>query len=808
MVLNDNTNEKKRTIKMANGYLLSVILPAIILMLSYFLNGVYPGSEKSILIFDMGAQYASFYSYLHQLGDGFNTLMYQTVSALGGGFYGTWAYYISDPLSFIVLLFGRSGLPLALYILTVLKISLCGLSFSVYIKKGRLRCNDDVLIILSSTAYALMTYNVFYSMNLMWIDGVMLLPIVILGVDLICDKKSVLPFIISLAAAVVLNYYTAYMIILFVVLYYLFLAIYKRMPVASFVKNGMIFLCSGILSGLISAFVWLPVLIDIGSGKLSEETKSMVGFIRNPIAVLRQLLPFSYDSFFSKGAPPAYCGIIITLSLVLYFFSKRISTRQKVAVALVYAVYMISLCWDRTDVIWHVMQIPNFFPARYIFTLSFFMICIFVECVSANKELILGFSKRKMISIAALLVFIIDISVNCFYTIRTLDSDPITGGYINNIYFEHHLNSTGLLKTAVEDDRFRIVSDADFSSNDGLLYGIPSLDYFSSSYNLGLSDLLRGMGLNVNHNDINDLGLCPVSASLLGVDYYVEYYNGLSSNSLTQYFSEYENAYGLGIYENPYSFPDAYIINEHDDADFTYNVFDNLNRYFFDVTGTDNIFIECANESVSSYLSNEDVIRTEFTVYPSAGMHLYFYVSPEDYYRILDGTCYDSLYLGGNCLASYVNVGNRYIVDLGYSDGTPLDFTFDSKSESSHVWFYSFDQDLYCKTMNTFTFDYLSDASYDSKGINYSFDMSNDSEVLLLLPYEDGYYVTLDGSPAKYYDYKDALVKLRIPEGSHFVRIKYFTPGLKTGFALTVFGLILLVFYALFLSPKKNRSII
>ena len=65
-----------------------------------------------------------------------------------------------------------------------------------------------------------MAYNISYTLNIMWLDGVFLLPIV-LGylVEMIeTDKKTGL--IISLTLLIISQFYMAYIVILFSIVYF------------------------------------------------------------------------------------------------------------------------------------------------------------------------------------------------------------------------------------------------------------------------------------------------------------------------------------------------------------------------------------------------------------------------------------------------------------------------------------------------------------------------------------------------------------------------------------------------------------
>ena len=72
---------------------------------------------------------------------------------------------------------------------------------------------------LFSIAYALMGYMLVYQQNIMWLDGVILLPLVIMGIDRIFENRSFLFYSFFLGLSLVTNYYIGYMICIFSVIY-------------------------------------------------------------------------------------------------------------------------------------------------------------------------------------------------------------------------------------------------------------------------------------------------------------------------------------------------------------------------------------------------------------------------------------------------------------------------------------------------------------------------------------------------------------------------------------------------------------
>ena len=61
----------------------------------------------------------------------------------------------------------------------------------------------------------------------MWLDGLVFLPLIILGIEKIIDERRPLLYIISLAVMLYANYFIAYMICLFSCLYFICYLIIK-----------------------------------------------------------------------------------------------------------------------------------------------------------------------------------------------------------------------------------------------------------------------------------------------------------------------------------------------------------------------------------------------------------------------------------------------------------------------------------------------------------------------------------------------------------------------------------------------------
>ena len=124
---------------------------------------------------------------------------------------------------------------------------------------------------LISLSYALMQYNMLQSSNIMWLDGVILLPLLLLAVYRFVSGNRKRWLFLTVLFSIAINWYTGYMTGLFAVCYFLYeriLKIDKPDPKERkrFIKDTI--LCGGImLAGVLgSCFIFYPVVVGLQKG--------------------------------------------------------------------------------------------------------------------------------------------------------------------------------------------------------------------------------------------------------------------------------------------------------------------------------------------------------------------------------------------------------------------------------------------------------------------------------------------------------------------------------------------------------------
>lgn len=387
---------------------LSFALPLFILLLSYFIFGVYPFGEESVLSLDLNGQYVYYYDYMYDVLAGKESIFYSWSRNLSGEFMGIIGYYLGSPFNFLVWIFPREMITEGLLTMMVCKVGAIGLCMSIYLSRGK--GFKPLTCIIFSVCYALCSYTIVQTMNPMWLDGVMILPIIAYGIEKLIDEGKFIILTISLVYAFVTCFYIGYMIAIFSAIYFLYYAAasHKKGLARLFIGRGVLFTGVALVSAMMSCYMLIPVYHSLSYGKFdfSEPDYSSVYTNFDMIEFLDKLFPNTYDTVRMSGLPFIYCGTIVLLLLPCYFFMKKIRGRDRIAGAVIISVLCVSMWICQVDMLWHGGQLPNWLPYRYSFMLSFLMTAFAARAFDSIEEI----RKKQLAGIAlawfAVLIYI------------------------------------------------------------------------------------------------------------------------------------------------------------------------------------------------------------------------------------------------------------------------------------------------------------------------------------------------------------------------------------------------------------------
>ena len=364
-------------------------IPFLILLIAYFIFGVYPFGKESVLSLDLNGQYVYYYDYMYDVFAGEESVFYSWSRNLSGEFMGIIGYYLGSPFNFLVWMFPRDMITEGLLTMMVTKVGAIGLCTAIYLSRGR--GFGKLTTIVFSASYALCSYTMVQTMNPMWLDGVMILPLVVYGIEKLIDEGKFAMCTISLVYAFVTCFYIGFMIAIFSAIYFLYYSVvsHKKGLARLFIGRGLLFTGVAIVSAMISCYMLIPVYNSLSYGKFefSEPDYSSVYTNFDLIEMLDKMFPLTYDTVRMSGLPFIYCGTIVLLLLPCYFFTKKIRGRDRIGAAVIISILCVSMWICQVDMLWHGGQLPNWLPYRYSFMLSFLMVRFAAEAFNNIDEI-------------------------------------------------------------------------------------------------------------------------------------------------------------------------------------------------------------------------------------------------------------------------------------------------------------------------------------------------------------------------------------------------------------------------------------
>lgn len=408
-----------------NRYIIySFLATAGTMLIIFFCNQMVPFGDKTILRMDLYHQYGPLFAELYERVMSGASLTYSWVSGLGSCFLGNYFNYLSSPIGAIILFFGHKNMSEAIAAMILIKAALSASTFTYYLKRS-LKSQSFVSTSFG-IMYAFCAYMLAYYWNVMWLDAMVLLPIVLLGIERIINHGKSATYITGLALTMLSNYYMSYMLCIFSVIYFIYyfasnnsvdsLVNHRTKPDDliskiinnKFIRSGTIFALASFAAAGLMACVLLPVYSVLQSSSATSGTFpteldsyfKFFDFFANHFAGLTTTIRSSGDDVL----PNVYCGILTIILAPLYFFTKSISKKEKVATLALLAVIYFSFNINIANYIWHGFHYPNDLPYRQSFIYSFILLVMAYKTFIRLREF-----KARDIGIvgAALVAFVV-----------------------------------------------------------------------------------------------------------------------------------------------------------------------------------------------------------------------------------------------------------------------------------------------------------------------------------------------------------------------------------------------------------------
>ena len=363
------------------AYLISLALPPVILFIAYAIFGMYPFGKNSVLGLDLNAQYVYYFDYMYDVFAGKESIFYCWSGSLSGEFLGLFAYYLASPFNIIVWLFPRENITEGIMAMQLAKCA--AVSFSAALMLKRRRGFSDYTAILFSIMYALSGYFTSQTVNPMWLDGLIALPLVLTGVERVCDRRKFLLYTLSLVYIFVANYYIGYMVGIFSAIYFVYYLASGKSAAKGFRQifgSTVVYGFASVAGILSSCWMILPVYKSLSNGKFAfgDPDYSFVENFNLADSFIK-LFPGTFDTIRPEGLPMLYCGTLGILFAVVYFMLRKIPLRERISGGFILGLLFLSMYIKPVDMFWHGGHVPVWMPFRYSFIVSFLLILFGAE---------------------------------------------------------------------------------------------------------------------------------------------------------------------------------------------------------------------------------------------------------------------------------------------------------------------------------------------------------------------------------------------------------------------------------------------
>lgn len=846
---------KKNKLKLLYAFLIPIILLLFNLLI---VKIMYPSanifSSNQILIADLSSQYSSLFSYLKDVLSGSASVFYSFSKHLGGSMFSTFLYYLSSPLNLLLMFVSKSHLMDAMALLILVKIGFCGLFMYIYLSKHFHK--QGYWLLVFSTFYALMSYNLVYYFNIMWLDVVCLTPIVMLGIDKIIENKSLGLYTLSLAIAIISNFYIAYMLCIFCIIYFIYQMILKFSKNTNkkvVLKRVGVFIGGSIVAGLLSSFILVPGLsglsgmlrMDINSSEFINDNWLLAFFTFVCRLFVGNQTP---NNLLSKLTPNVYFGLFPLILVILYFFNKSISKKEKILSGIIYLIFILSFSFNSFNLVWHGFSYPNGYAYRFSFLFSFFSLIIACKSLLLLKEkisykVVLGI----LISVAIItILFICFVDVNISIIIGLVISFILMSVYLlilvcvyNYSYKKGlcvlfiisfivelivHINTSVYLAAHFGYNRsYNKFNDEICGYIEGLdvfgyrvdgLGGFGTLNSFVCQYsgisgaltthNGGLYKFLYDTGYTVTYSTIvNQLNNTPVISTLLGMRYYygsVDISNLPGNYYLLKDHMAFLNDQDYYLYENNLALSLGYLIENNIDNFEKDNSFEYQNEIFKDMTGIEDDVLKPYKKKKLDSNSYIFTIDNNEAIYVSLK-----YPIPENYKDFalvsIENTVYELTSNDNGVFVVDNTYGGRDIrVRVSLEKEVYQHFEVDDEL----INLYYLDKGAFEKGINKLAKNQLSVEKMEKNEFSGTISVEDDDSMLFLsIPYEAGWEVLVDGKKVEYEKLYDTFIGIGLGKGNHKIEMTFYPKGLDLGILFSKIGLVIFVAYYTF----KNGGI-
>ena len=830
-------------------YLISFIIPLVIMFGVYLSQGIYWNSDTSPLLGDGFHQYVIFDLNLRNILHGSDSLFYTFTSGLGLNFYALSSYYLGSFLSPLVYFFDVSSMPDAVYLSTLLKFGLIGLS--TFFSLSKLFKNIPAPLRLAlSTSYALMSFTVSQLEIKTWLDVFILIPLILTGLHLLITEKKRILYFTSLSILFIQNYYFGYMTALFLVVWY-FCQLswdFKRRKF-SFLD----FIITSLLAGLTSFIMTLPTLFDLKTHgeKLTAITKIKTDASWYLDLFAKQFIG-AFDTTKYGSIPMIFVGLLPFILTIVFFTLKSIKFHVKLCYATLLIIIIASFYLETLDLFWQGMHAPNMFLHRYAWIFSTLLIYISAEVLNRFKDiklwnilfsmtfLLFGYLAtiyfknhysfltklnilltleflvvylllllaliKKLISpkIFSILILIFTVSEVSFNTSSQLNGITKEWGFASRSTYDKDIPSMEAILeyTKQQPDTFtRTEKLQTQTGNDSMKFNYNGISQFSSVRNRSASTTLDKLGFKSSGTNLNlrYANNTIIADSLFGISY------NISETYPDKYgFHPSYQKNNLTLYKNQFALPIAFATQSlYKDVTFNDHTLDNQTQFLNQIAGLNEEYFYPINHYTDS---GDNVVNLNGTDTEDATIS-YSIEVPDNSQVYLSMTKLNfsndkkkqvDIIVNGE-KKSFTTDNAFTFFNLGYAEhkqtfDIQVKFPGNAQVSFESPTFYRLDTKKYTEAIRKIKENPVEVSSYKNK-VTVNYKVKNETSIFFTIPYDQGWSAYQNGKKLQIQQAQTGFMKVDVPEGEGTITLSFIPKGFIAGASCSLIAIIVFIFY-------------
>ena len=830
-------------------YLISFIIPLVIIFGVYLSQGIYWNSDTSPLLGDGFHQYVIFDLNLRNILHGSDSLFYTFTSGLGLNFYALSSYYLGSFLSPLVYFFDVSSMPDAVYLSTLLKFGLIGLStfFSLSIIFKNL---PAPLRLSLSTSYALMSFTVSQLEIKTWLDVFILIPLILTGLHLLITEKKRILYFTSLSILFIQDYYFGYMTALFLVVWYF---CQLSWDFKSRKYSFLDFFLTSLLAGLTSFIMTLPTLFDLRTHgeKLTAITKIKTDASWYLDLFAKQFIG-AFDTTKYGSIPMIFVGLLPFILTIVFFTLKSIKFHVKLCYATLLIIIIASFYLEALDLFWQGMHAPNMFLHRYAWIFSTLLIYISAEVLNRFKDiklwnilfsmtlLLSGYLAtiyfknhysfltklnilltleflvvylllllaliKKLISpkIFSILILIFTVSEISFNASSQLNGITKEWGFASRSTYDKDIPSMEAILeyTKQQPDTFtRTEKLQTQTGNDSMKFNYNGISQFSSVRNRSASTTLDKLGFKSSGTNLNlrYANNTIIADSLFGISY------NISETYPDKYgFHPSYQKDNLTLYKNQFALPIAFATQSlYKDVTFNDHTLDNQTQFLNQIAGLNEEYFYPINHHTDS---GDNVVNLNGTDTEDATIS-YSIEVPDNSQVYLSMTKLNfsndkkkqvDIIVNGE-KKSFTTDNAFTFFNLGYAEhkqtfDIQIKFPGNAQVSFESPTFYRLDTKKYTEAIRKIKENPVEVSSYKNK-VTVNYKVKNETSIFFTIPYDQGWSAYQNGKKLQIQQAQTGFMKIDVPEGEGTITLSFIPKGFVAGASCSLIAIIVFIFY-------------